>query len=70
MLAGLVEQRHRRHEDDRALAAAREQHAIGVAAHPEGIETLATCGWIREKQNPLVQGPPGVGKPHLAMHWE
>ena len=23
------------------------------------IETLATCGWIREKERLLIQGPPG-----------
>lgn len=30
------------------------------------IETLATCQWIRENRTLLVQGPPGVGKSHLA----
>jgi len=31
------------------------------------IETLGTCAWIREKQTLLMQGPPGVGKTHLAI---
>jgi DNA replication protein DnaC len=31
------------------------------------IETLATCGWIREHETLILAGPPGVGKTHLAV---
>ncbi len=31
------------------------------------IETLATCQWVRDNRTLLIQGPPGVGKTHLAV---
>ena len=30
------------------------------------LDALATCSFVREKQNVLFLGPPGVGKSHLA----
>lgn len=31
------------------------------------IDALATCAYLREKENVLFMGPPGVGKSHLAV---
>jgi len=41
--------------------------AFQPALERSRIETLATCQWIRENRTLLIQGPPGVGKSHLAI---
>ena len=41
--------------------------AFQPAVEQRRLETLATCAWIREHETILIQGPPGVGKTHLAV---
>jgi DNA replication protein DnaC len=40
--------------------------AFQPAIERSRIDTLATCAWVRGAETVLLQGPPGVGKSHLA----
>jgi DNA replication protein DnaC len=40
--------------------------AFQAAVEKSKIEMLATCEFVRRKENALFLGPPGVGKTHLA----
>ena len=41
--------------------------AFQPAIERSRIETLATCGWVRDAETVLLQGAPGVGKSHLCI---
>jgi DNA replication protein DnaC len=41
--------------------------AFQPAIERSRIDTLATCAYIRAAETVLIQGPPGVGKSHLAV---
>lgn len=41
--------------------------AFQLAIERSCIETLAACARVRDAETVLIQGPPGVGKTHLAI---
>jgi DNA replication protein DnaC len=53
-------------EDDAELAVWLEAEEV-IEILRYAFESLATLGFIERKENVVVLGPPGVGKPHLAI---
>ena len=42
-------------------------HAAQPSLDPKQVRELAACRWVADGDTLLIQGPPGVGKSHLAV---
>ena len=41
--------------------------SVQSSVNPEAIQTLETLDFVRQKENGVCRGPPGIGKTHLAI---